>query len=199
MLSITFVSNVAIARLNAKHLGHRGATDVISFGFAGAGKGSPVVGDMYIAPVVARANALRTGAPIREELARLVVHGTLARARLRSSRGHAHEVADVEAAGTPALSGAQIGMIIAWIVAVLALAVGCVWLRSRMARCSLPRDTQSREGSTLPRGDARERTHRALSITRLFAQLTSGAAFAIGSELWMRPHRRSRARSRSVA
>jgi probable rRNA maturation factor len=77
MLSITFVSNAAIALLNAKHLGHRGATDVISFGFAGSGERSPVVGDIYIAPAVARANALEHGAPIREELARLVVHGTL--------------------------------------------------------------------------------------------------------------------------
>jgi len=77
MLSITFVSNATIARLNAKHLGHRGATDVITFGFASASKDSPVVGDIYIAPAVARANALEHGSPIRQELARLVVHGTL--------------------------------------------------------------------------------------------------------------------------
>jgi probable rRNA maturation factor len=77
MLSITFLSNAAIARLNAKHLGHRGATDVISFGFRGTGKGSPVIGDIYIAPAVARANAIEHGVPVREELARLVVHGTL--------------------------------------------------------------------------------------------------------------------------
>lgn len=77
MLSITFVSNAAIARLNAKHLGHRGATDVISFGFAGAGRDAPVVGDIYIAPAVARTNALEHGSPIRQELARLIVHGTL--------------------------------------------------------------------------------------------------------------------------
>lgn len=77
MLSVTFVSNSEIARLNAKHLGHRGATDVISFGFAGAGSKSPVVGDVYIAPAVARANAIENGVPIREEIARLVVHGTL--------------------------------------------------------------------------------------------------------------------------
>jgi probable rRNA maturation factor len=77
MLSITFVSNAAIARLHARHLGHQGATDVISFGFAGSGKGSPVVGDIYIAPGVARANAIANGVPIREEIARLVVHGTL--------------------------------------------------------------------------------------------------------------------------
>lgn len=77
MLSITFVSNTAIAKLNAKHLGHRGATDVISFGFSGAPKGSAVIGDIYLAPAVARANALKLGVPVREELARLVVHGTL--------------------------------------------------------------------------------------------------------------------------
>ena len=77
MLSITFLSNAAIARLNAKHLGHRGATDVISFGFRGAGRHAPLIGDIYIAPAVARANARVLGVPVREELARLVVHGTL--------------------------------------------------------------------------------------------------------------------------
>ena len=77
MLSITFVSDAAIARLNAKHLGHRGATDVISFGFRSTGKRAPVIGDIYIAPGVARANALKHGVPVREELARLVVHGAL--------------------------------------------------------------------------------------------------------------------------
>ena len=77
MLSITFLSNAAMARMNARHLGHTGATDVIAFGFAGSGKRSLVVGDMYIAPAVARANAIENGVPIREELGRLVVHGTL--------------------------------------------------------------------------------------------------------------------------
>jgi len=77
MLSITFVSNAAIARMNARHLGHRGATDVISFGFRDGGTPPTVVGDIYIAPAVARANAAENGVPVREELARLVVHGTL--------------------------------------------------------------------------------------------------------------------------
>ncbi len=77
MLSFTFLSNAAIARMNARHLGHRGATDVISFGFAGPDGRAPVIGDIYIAPAVARANAIEHGVPIREELARLVVHGTL--------------------------------------------------------------------------------------------------------------------------
>lgn len=77
MLSITFLSRRAIARLNAEHLGHAGATDVISFGFAQAGSTGPVVGDVYIAPEVARENALRHGARVRDETARLVIHGVL--------------------------------------------------------------------------------------------------------------------------
>ncbi|HEU4643765.1 MAG TPA: rRNA maturation RNase YbeY [Gemmatimonadaceae bacterium] len=77
LLSITFVSDRAIAAMNASHLGHRGPTDVISFGFAPAGAHAPVVGDVYIAPAVARENARRHGVGVREELARLVVHGTL--------------------------------------------------------------------------------------------------------------------------
>ncbi len=77
MLSVTFVSTPAIAALNRRHLRRRGATDVIAFGFAPAGTDAPVVGDVYIAPDVARAQARRLGVPVREELRRLVVHGTL--------------------------------------------------------------------------------------------------------------------------
>jgi probable rRNA maturation factor len=36
-----------------------------------------LVGDIYIAPEVARRNALSFGVPQREEVARLVVHGVL--------------------------------------------------------------------------------------------------------------------------
>ena len=77
MLSITFVGRRAMAALNRKHLGHRGATDVISFGFSESARRGPVIGDIYIAPEVARMNARRLRASPREELARLVVHGVL--------------------------------------------------------------------------------------------------------------------------
>ena len=77
MVSITFLRTRAMAALNRRHLGHRGATDVISFGFSGSGRRGPVVADIYIAPEVARANAKRHAAGVREELARLVVHGVL--------------------------------------------------------------------------------------------------------------------------
>jgi rRNA maturation RNase YbeY len=77
LLSIAFVPSRAMALLNARHLRQRGATDVIAFGFAPAGAAGPVIGDIYIAPDVARANARRLGIGTREEVARLVVHGTL--------------------------------------------------------------------------------------------------------------------------
>lgn len=77
VVSITFLGTRAMAALNRKHLGHRGATDVISFGFAETARDGPLIGDVYIAPDVARANARRHDASIREELARLVVHGVL--------------------------------------------------------------------------------------------------------------------------
>ena len=86
-LSVAFVPARAIAVLNQRHLRHRGPTDVIAFAFAPAGtRGAPLVGDIYIAPDVARDQARRLGVPVREELARLVVHGTL------HVTGHDHPV-----------------------------------------------------------------------------------------------------------
>jgi probable rRNA maturation factor len=77
ILSVAFVTDRQIASLNRKHLGHRGATDVISFGFAPVDARGDVVGDVYIAPDVARRNARAHGRSVREELLRLVVHGVL--------------------------------------------------------------------------------------------------------------------------
>jgi probable rRNA maturation factor len=76
-LSITFVDNRRIAKLNRGHLNHRGATDVISFALSPASVSAPLVGDIYIAPEVARRNAQENGITAREELTRLVVHGVL--------------------------------------------------------------------------------------------------------------------------
>ena len=75
-LSIAFVDARTIAALNWRHLRHRGPTDVISFELP-APPGMPRSGDVYISPDVARRNAAAHGAGVREEIARLVVHGTL--------------------------------------------------------------------------------------------------------------------------
>jgi len=77
LVSVTLIDRRAIARMNRKHLGHGGATDVISFSFSRASARDAVIGDVYIAPDVARENAAARGVPVREELLRLVVHGTL--------------------------------------------------------------------------------------------------------------------------
>ena len=79
MVSITLVSPARIAQINRRHLAHVGATDVISFslGPTPGGASNAVVGDIYIAPDVARENARRFGNGVREEVARLVVHGML--------------------------------------------------------------------------------------------------------------------------
>jgi probable rRNA maturation factor len=79
MLSITFVSGRAIRSMNRAHLKRDRTTDVIAFGFRAPARGAKavIVGDIYIAPEVARRSARDNGVPVREELARLVVHGTL--------------------------------------------------------------------------------------------------------------------------
>ncbi|MDQ6688902.1 MAG: rRNA maturation RNase YbeY [Gemmatimonadota bacterium] len=77
MLSITFVGRAAMSELNRRYMGHRGPTDVISFGLGRQGRRGPVVGDIYICTEIARANAKRQGVSSQEELLRLVVHGTL--------------------------------------------------------------------------------------------------------------------------
>ena len=83
MLSVALITPRAIATLNQRHLGHRRPTDVLAFGLQSQPKGdrsghpSVVVGDVYVCPAVARAHATRLGVPVRDELRRLVVHGTL--------------------------------------------------------------------------------------------------------------------------
>jgi rRNA maturation RNase YbeY len=79
LISVALVSSARIARLNARHLGKRGPTDVIAFGLTAdrTGPRAEVIGDVYIAPAVARANAHTLGVGVREEIMRLVIHGVL--------------------------------------------------------------------------------------------------------------------------
>jgi len=77
MLSIAFVSRRTMTALNKRHLGHPGGTDVITFALGRSTATAPLVGDIYVAPDVVRAQAKRWRVPVREELARVVVHGVL--------------------------------------------------------------------------------------------------------------------------
>lgn len=77
MLSVTFVTGAAIRALNRRHLRRDRLTDVIAFGFRSPGRTGAIIGDVYIAPEAARAAARANRITVREELTRLVVHGTL--------------------------------------------------------------------------------------------------------------------------
>jgi probable rRNA maturation factor len=74
-MSVTFLGRDAMRRLNALHLGHDRPTDVISFGLRHPG--GELVGDVYVCPWVAAREARARGIPLRQELIRLLVHGTL--------------------------------------------------------------------------------------------------------------------------
>jgi len=73
-ISVTFLSGQRMRALNRRTFGEDRATDVIAFALPHPGR---IVGDVYVCPSVARRAALRLGVPEREELMRLVVHGTL--------------------------------------------------------------------------------------------------------------------------
>ncbi len=74
VFSVTFMGQARMRALNRRAFGRDRATDVIAFELplpAGAG------GDVYLCPAVARASAGALGISPREELVRLLVHGTL--------------------------------------------------------------------------------------------------------------------------
>ena len=75
LMSITFLGRDAMRRLNAEHKGHDRPTDVLSFALTDpAGR---TLGDVYVCPWVAAREARARRIPLRQELIRLVVHGTL--------------------------------------------------------------------------------------------------------------------------
>ena len=74
-ISVTFLGRDAMRRLNAEYKGHDEPTDVLTFAL-----GDPAgiaLGDVYVCPWVAKREARARNIPPREELIRLVVHGTL--------------------------------------------------------------------------------------------------------------------------
>ena len=74
-ISVTFLGREAMRRLNATHKGHDRPTDVLSFALRDPSGG--VLGDVYVCRWVAEREARSRGIPLREELIRLIVHGTL--------------------------------------------------------------------------------------------------------------------------
>jgi probable rRNA maturation factor len=75
LVSVTFLGRDAMRRLNGRHKGHDRPTDVLSF--AMADPAGTWLGDVYVCPWLAEREARSRGIPVREELIRLIVHGTL--------------------------------------------------------------------------------------------------------------------------
>ena len=75
VVSVTSLGRDAMRRLNREHKGHDEPTDVLTFALTDPTGG--ILGDIYICPWVARREARARGIPLRQELIRLIVHGTL--------------------------------------------------------------------------------------------------------------------------
>jgi len=71
-LSIAFVTNAAIRKINRRFLKHDFATDVISFPL-----GTDLLGELVISAELAVGEAAKRKIPVEEELLRYVAHGIL--------------------------------------------------------------------------------------------------------------------------
>lgn len=91
-LSVTFLDGEAMQKLNREALGRDASTDVIAFRLEDP---QGLVGDVYVCPAVAEANAATADVPLEQEVLRLVVHGTL------HVLGHDHPEAGQERLASP--------------------------------------------------------------------------------------------------
>ena len=80
-VGVVFVADKEMISLNTAYRGKRKTTDVLSFGNDGkawpgeGGKG--LLGDVVISMPQIRRQATKAGKPVRDELAMMLVHGTL--------------------------------------------------------------------------------------------------------------------------
>ncbi len=74
-VSVTFLGRDAMRRLNAAHTGHDRPTDVLTFPLRDPlGR---LAADIYVCPWMVRREAAARSIPPRQELVRVLVHGTL--------------------------------------------------------------------------------------------------------------------------
>ncbi len=92
-ISVAFVGDEEIGRMNEGYLAHAGATDVISFALHAAGERP--LGDIYVGVEQAARQAAEMRVPPGEELLRLAIHGTL------HVLGYDHPGEDEEREGSP--------------------------------------------------------------------------------------------------
>ncbi len=73
-ISVTFVGRDGMRQLNRAYKEQDRPTDVLAFALRGP---DGLIGDIYVCPWMARREAAARRIPLRQELVRLVVHGTL--------------------------------------------------------------------------------------------------------------------------
>ena len=73
-LTIVFVNETRMAKINLKHLRHEGTTDIITFDYT-----TPTLlhGELIICPAVASEHAAQYKVTLGHEIARNIVHGVL--------------------------------------------------------------------------------------------------------------------------
>jgi probable rRNA maturation factor len=76
-LSLAFVGDRAMRRINRDYRGVDGTTDVLSFSYVDEPHAGGVLGEVYVSAAVATRQAKEAGCPLAEEIARLCVHGVL--------------------------------------------------------------------------------------------------------------------------
>ena len=74
-INFIFSTDQEVYRINKEFLGHDFFTDIVTFSLAG--KGNPVIADVYISIDRVRDNARRQGEPFQRELHRVIFHGAL--------------------------------------------------------------------------------------------------------------------------
>ncbi|GJM43662.1 MAG: hypothetical protein DHS20C21_05040 [Gemmatimonadota bacterium] len=76
-LSVALVGDRTMQRINREYRNIDRSTDVLSFSYLDEPHSGGILGEIYVSPTVAQAQAKEAGCPFDEELARLCVHGAL--------------------------------------------------------------------------------------------------------------------------
>jgi len=72
-IGVHFISSRRMAKLNERHLLHKGATDILTFDYGGNLRS----GELFICPKVAAENAERHRVSLGHEISRYMAHGLL--------------------------------------------------------------------------------------------------------------------------
>lgn len=76
-LSLAFVGDRTMRRINRDYRDIDRTTDVLSFSYLDESGTGGVIGEIFVSPAVARRQAAEAGCDLEEEVSRLVLHGLL--------------------------------------------------------------------------------------------------------------------------